>query len=152
MHVELAYRLHDRGLRFVFALQARGWHYARRSFASWLRIPQAYGRNDVVMGHDHSHKTILQQLGSEFHDRHVWLRMLVHLCVGRPRVAATLARLFAGLAWLVGRVSSPWGYRLAGACYSVIFNLRYLRYYQGASEQLGIAEFWALIADHAPGA
>lgn len=101
------------------------------------------------MGRDHSRETILQQLGSEFHERRIWLRMLVHLCVGRPRVAAALVRLFAGLAWLVSRVSSPWGYRLAGACYSVIFNLRY---YQGMSEQLGIAEFWALVADHAPGA
>jgi hypothetical protein len=28
--------MHDCGLRVVFAPQARGWHYAHRSFASWL--------------------------------------------------------------------------------------------------------------------
>jgi len=47
--VELAYRLQRRGLRFVFLPEARGWHYVRRSFDSWLRLPVAYGAADVMM-------------------------------------------------------------------------------------------------------
>jgi GT2 family glycosyltransferase len=142
--VELAHRLRDRGLRFTFAPQARGWHYAHRSFASWLRIPEAYGRNDVIMGRDQGRAQILRQLGTEFHYRRVWLRTLIRLCVGRPRLTALLARLFATLAWLASRLPGRWGYRLAGACYSVIFNLRY---YHSASEQLGRGRFWALVAE-----
>src|SRR5689334_14236893 len=47
--VELAYRLQERGYTFVFAPQARGLHYAQRSFFSWKAIASAYGRADVVM-------------------------------------------------------------------------------------------------------
>ncbi|MCK5924044.1 MAG: glycosyltransferase family 2 protein, partial [Methylococcales bacterium] len=36
--VELAYRLADMGLRFIFDSQAVGYHYAERSFDSWMGI------------------------------------------------------------------------------------------------------------------
>jgi GT2 family glycosyltransferase len=48
--VELAYRLADRGLRFVFARDAVVVHHPDRSFRAWLDIAGAYGRNDVVFG------------------------------------------------------------------------------------------------------
>jgi GT2 family glycosyltransferase len=145
--VELAYRLRDRGLGFAFAARARGWHYASRSFASWLRIPGAYGRNDVIMGRDQGHGAILRQLGGEFHERHAWLRALVRLGLSHPRAADALVWLFTALATVVRRVPGAWGYRPASACFSVIFNLRY---YEGASDQLGHERFWALVAEHAP--
>jgi GT2 family glycosyltransferase len=37
--VELAYRLAERGLRFVFEPAAAGYHYAERSYRSWYPMP-----------------------------------------------------------------------------------------------------------------
>ncbi|MGE5597679.1 MAG: hypothetical protein ACM3S1_16770, partial [Hyphomicrobiales bacterium] len=45
--VELGRRLALRGCRFVFEPKAIGWHYARRSLESWLRIPREYGEFDA---------------------------------------------------------------------------------------------------------
>ena len=46
--VELAYRLANRGLDFVFTMEAVGMHFAERSFSSWLNAAYTYGRNDVI--------------------------------------------------------------------------------------------------------
>ncbi|MEJ2711181.1 MAG: glycosyltransferase, partial [Anaerolineales bacterium] len=46
--VELAYRLDQHGLHFVFHPGAVVYHYAERSFEAWMAIPYAYGSNDVI--------------------------------------------------------------------------------------------------------
>lgn len=45
--IELAYRLAQEGQSFVMALDARAYHYAERSFDSWLRTANDYGRNSA---------------------------------------------------------------------------------------------------------
>jgi len=47
--VELALRLRDHGLHFVFLPEARGWHYVQRPYASWSRMSMAYGIADVTI-------------------------------------------------------------------------------------------------------
>ena len=57
--VELAYRLANKGLDFVFNMQAVGMHFAERSFRAWLDMAYAYGRNDVIFARDRNQKWLL---------------------------------------------------------------------------------------------
>jgi GT2 family glycosyltransferase len=130
--VELAYRLAERGLRFVFNPDAVGYHYAERSFRSWLQIPYLYGRNDVIFTRDKGQTWLLPTIWKEFAiHRHKLIRGMTRLCLDRPllaRPAIAGLRLAAGLGDRLGIERVP---RLA---YSGIFNLRH---YQGIADELG---------------
>ena len=129
--VELAYRLADRGMHFVFEPRAIGWHYAERSFASWISTPYAYGRNDVIFTRDKGQQWLLPTVLREFHERHRLVRAVVHLCLGRQLLSAAAIRALRGTALIAERLGvEPVG-RMS---YSGIFNLRY---YQGAADELG---------------
>ena len=47
--IELGLRLRRLGCTFVFEPEAKGWHYAHRTLASWLRIPRQYGHFEVAL-------------------------------------------------------------------------------------------------------
>ena len=79
--VELAYRLADHGLRFVFEPDAIGYHYEQRSFASWIKIPYAYGRNDVLMARQKKQPWLLDTICCEYRERHMLIRGLTWLCL-----------------------------------------------------------------------
>lgn len=129
--VELAYRLEQQGLRFVFHPEAIGYHYAERSFRSWLDIPYIYGRNDVIFTQSRGQSWLLPTVMREFHQRNRQIRRMVRVCVGRaPLTAGALAAL--GLAAMTGnRLGLA---RLSQMAHSGIFNLRY---YQGITDELG---------------
>ncbi len=129
--VELALRLRDRGLHFVFLPHARGWHYVRRSFAAWLRLPAAYGAADAAMARA-GRPELLGDVARDFRaNRSEAVRRLTLLCAGRP----ALARPAGAALGLLARASSPIGpARLADASCSLIFNLRY---YDGLAAALG---------------
>ena len=123
--VELGYRLAGRGLRFVFNADAIGWHFAERSFSSWLDTPYQYGRNDVIFTRDKGQHWLLPTQLAEFGSRHPLIRALVRACLGRPFVAMpalALLRLAAHIPPL-SRI----------AC-SSLFNLQH---YQGIADELG---------------
>ncbi|NTU77946.1 MAG: glycosyltransferase [Chloroflexales bacterium] len=128
--VELAYRLDKLGVRFVFNPQARGYHYAERSFRSWLGTPYAYGRNDVVFAREHG-RAILKTTREEFRERNLLTQLLVRICVDHPALSRGMEGLIKELA---DRFPGPLRTRIARACYSAIFNLRY---YQGMADELG---------------
>jgi glycosyltransferase involved in cell wall biosynthesis len=133
--VELAYRLASRGLGFVFAIKAEGWHFAERSFRSWLDAAYTYGRNDVVFGRDRQQTWLLGQVRREFDRRNVLVRQLVRSCLGREKASAS-----AYLALKATAQAASWtGPRSLGrlAC-SGLFNLRY---YQGFCDELGDPKF-----------
>ena len=140
--VELAYRLADRGLRFLFNPDAIGYHYAERSFASWLAIPYVYGRNDVIFTRDKGQTWLLPTIAYEFrHSRHPLIQSLVRLCLDRPRLSQLIITTSKHSALLGHRLRLPKIPRLA---YSVIFNLRH---YQGISDELGGKQaFWDIEA------
>ncbi|MBP7689877.1 MAG: glycosyltransferase family 2 protein [Thermoflexales bacterium] len=123
--VELAYRLAQRGLRFVFNDRAIGWHYAERSFKAWLEIPYVYGRNDVIFTRDKGQTWLLPTICYEFHGRHPLIKTLTRLCLDR---AARSKWAIAALKQ-VARVD-----RVSRMAYSGIFNLRH---YQGVADELG---------------
>ena len=65
--VELAYRLSQCGLRFLFNANAVGYHYADRPFASWLQTARDYGTNDVHLRRRRlGRPELLQLVGDEF--------------------------------------------------------------------------------------
>ncbi len=129
--VELAYRLARYGLRFVFNPNAIGYHYAERSFRSWIDIPYAYGRNDVIFARDKQQDWLLPTIWKEFYTRHRLIRQMVYLGIDRyalSRVIHMGLKQLADLAQMLG-IS-----RLTQMAYSGLFNLRY---YQGVADELG---------------
>lgn len=130
--VELAYRLAQRGLRFVFNPNAVGYHYAERSFRSWLQIPYLYGRNDVIFTRDKNQGWLLPTIWHEYaHARNPVIRRLVQLCLDRPLVAGPAIQVMRICAALGDRLGIE---KLPRLAYSGIFNLRH---YQGVADELG---------------
>lgn len=129
--VELAYRLADLGLKFTFNPAAIGYHYAERSFESWLAIAYSYGRNDVIFARDKQQGWLWASIGYEYEQRNRLTKELVKLCLDRSGLS------YSQLAF--SKLAAYWAERLglqglASRVYSSIFNLRY---YQGASDELG---------------
>jgi glycosyltransferase involved in cell wall biosynthesis len=133
--VELAYRLADKGLEFVFNMQAAGMHFADRSFEAWLDTAYTYGRNDVIFARDRNQQWLLSAVRREFRERHFLIQSLVRLCRGRSRLTwtASLALKLAADAATFLRASD-----IEGRAYSGLFNLQY---YSGLFNELDDVHF-----------
>lgn len=129
--VELAYRLADAGLAFVFVPEAVVYHYAERSFDSWRANASAYGRNDVIFGRDQGQPWLLDSLAYEFHDRHRLVQTLTRISLRHPRVGAAITSTAAVTARAACK-SGP--ERAATAALSALYNLEY---YRGMADELG---------------
>jgi GT2 family glycosyltransferase len=133
--VELAYRLANNGLEFVFNIQAAGMHFAERSYRAWLDAAYTYGRNDVIFARDRNQKWLLPKIRQEFLDRHFLIRSLVRACSGRAgltRIASSALKLAADGATLLraGVIERK--------AYSGLFNLQY---YTGFFNELDDVHF-----------
>lgn len=137
--VELAYRLARSGLRFVFVPDAVGFHYAERSFDSWLANATAYGRNDVIFARDRGQDWLLPVLRKEFTRRDLLTRTLTQLCLRTPGLHRAAIPVLKRLVWLSGSLGLHSVNRkaLSGA-----FNLCY---YLGLSNELG---GWRVFLEH----
>jgi GT2 family glycosyltransferase len=132
--VEMSYRLHEAGCRFEFNPHAVGWHYAERSFESWLGNARAYGVNDVIFARDHDRPELLRIVRDEFPHRNALIRGLVRLSVGRRRAAPALQAVLNTQARAAARLRLA---RPAGALLSAAYNLAY---YRGIADELGGSE------------
>jgi GT2 family glycosyltransferase len=133
--VELAYRLANRGLDFVFNMQAVGMHFAERSFRAWLDMAYTYGRNDVIFARDRDQQWLLSAVRREFRERHFLIQSLVRVCRGRSRltwIAQSALKLVASAATLL-RASN-----IERRAYSGLFNLQY---YSGLFNELDDVHF-----------
>jgi glycosyltransferase involved in cell wall biosynthesis len=133
--VELAYRLANKGLDFVFNMQAAGLHFAERSFRAWLDAAHTYGRNDVVFARDRNQKWLLSAVRREFRNRHFLIRSLVRLCRGRSGlipIANSALKVAADAATLFGASD------IERFGYSGLFNLHY---YNGLLNELDDVHF-----------
>ena len=140
--VELAYRLKDLGVNLVFNPEAVGYHYAERSFESWLDIAYTYGKNDVCITHEKNQAWLLPQIRKEYYERNVFIRGLTRLCLDRDGLQWACIRGLKTVALAADRLNL---HRLARYCFSGIYNLRY---YQGIADTLGSgAAFRAYLAD-----
>lgn len=140
--VELAYRLADRGLQFTFARDAVVVHHADRSFAAWLDIANSYGRNDVIFGRDLGQPWLLASIASEFHDRHVLVRVLVRASADRPR----LGRVVMGLLTVAARVAGL--LHLGPITRQALSALYNLAYYRGMADELGSGRRMLRLFEH----
>jgi GT2 family glycosyltransferase len=133
--VELAYRLANRGLHFVFNVQAVGMHFAERSFRAWLDAAHTYGRNDVVFARDRNQKWLLSAIRQEFGNRHFFIRSLVRTCRGRSRLTGIANSALKRAADAANLLQARDIERFA---YSGLFNLQY---YNGLLNELGDVHF-----------
>lgn len=128
--VELAYRLGNQGVQFIFNPQAIGYHYATRSLRSWMEIPYAYGQNDVIFAREQQ-EWILDLVRSEFTQRNALTRAFVKISLDRPTLTKALTAMLSFIARVCYKMRLT---RISRAAYSAIFNMRY---YQGACDELG---------------
>jgi hypothetical protein len=119
-----------RGLKFFFNRQAVGYHYAVRSFSSWLSIPYAYGRNNVIFSRQLGQTWLITNVFEEFQSRHPFIRAVTWLCLDRPRVTAMVTALLAQVIQAGQQLKLS---ILPEMACSVLFNLRF---YQGTSDEL----------------
>jgi glycosyltransferase involved in cell wall biosynthesis len=144
--VELAVRLEkQRGVHFAYAPSAVGIHRPQRRFASWLAVPFAYGRLDVVRARRGD--TTWETVRHGYHARNKLTRLLARAALAVPLFSRLLRALLlpaAGLAYRLRRAGP------AFAALSVIYNLHYL---EGAQSELGQAEMRRVLlaAPAAPG-
>lgn len=117
--VELAFRLRERGLRFVFLPDAKAEHLAQRSYGSWVRMAESYGHFEVRMGRDRGHQDLLQAVAEEYHRLHPLTRLLARASIHRPLVARAAAAAARPLSLVCDRVGAP---RLGQAALSAVFN------------------------------
>lgn len=129
--VELACRLRDNGARFIFSPQAVGYHYAERSFSSWIQNARDYGRNEVLFDRYYGRLSRLQDVRSEFMRRHAALRSVTRRCVGRPRLEAAIQVMGRAVAATAGSLGQE---RLVRIGLSAIYHTAY---YSGLAEELG---------------
>lgn len=137
--VELGLRLATQGCQFVFLPDARGWHYVQRSFASWIRMPIAYGHACVAMGRAHRVQEVALA-ATEYYRHNFLVRAVTELCLGFPRRVKTVTNLLGVLAVALWACRMP---VVPFLCCSLIYNLRF---YVGMAEELGGARvFWQVI-------
>jgi GT2 family glycosyltransferase len=140
--VELAYRLHLNGARFIFNPDAIGYHYAERSFSSWIQNARAYGRNDVLFDRYYGRLNRLEIARSEFRGRHTGIRWLTRRCIGRPWLEAALHSAGRAIATAADRLALE---RVVRTTLSAIYNTEF---YGGMADELGGRQaFSELLAD-----
>jgi GT2 family glycosyltransferase len=140
--IELAFRLADIGLHFIFDPAADGAHNAMRTYRSWSQIAPQYGRNDLLIAQQSGHTGLLHALGREYRQRRRSMRILARWCIGRP---IALQLTVGSLEWLIRLANLLHWERPGYAACSAVWNLNY---WQGMSETLGEREaFWKLVQE-----
>lgn len=138
--VELAYRLHDRGMKFAFNPRADILHYADHSYEKWHRAAYSYGRYDVMMHRDKGLPALVSA-EREFHGRNPLIRLLLRACVGRQALFLGASRLLTDAVNMTDRLGFD---RPAMLALSGIFNLMY---WQGVCQELGSRDLlWERVA------
>ncbi len=128
--IELAYRLEILGLEFYFEPGAAGFHYAERSFDSWLDTPYQYGRNDVIFAAQNQRPDLRNDIFRDYSRRNILLRLFVRLYLDRAGLTRATTALFKSFCIAANRL----GLRLISlALCSALFNLRY---FQGVCDQI----------------
>lgn len=122
--VQLAYRLADDGMDFAFQFEAKAYHYAQRSFESWLSIASAYGRNDAIMWRDHGQDWLVPTVHREYRGRNPLTRVFTAIGVRRPELTAPAVDAVRPLADLADRLGVP---ALVQPALSAAYALTYRR-------------------------
>ena len=131
--VEMAARLErERSVRFVVDLSASGIHRPIRNFASWLKVPYAYGKLDVVRARRGD--IGWERVRHGYAARNRATRLLARAVLfspGRGGTASSILLRAATAAYRLRRDSA------AFAALSALYNVRYL---EGVRDELGDAD------------
>lgn len=128
--IELGLRMRDLGCHFIFLPEARGWHYVRRTFTSWVQMPVAYGHASIIMGRNLDPSEVAE-IAREYAYRNLPTRIAVRLCLASPYRIRLATRVSHALATLT------WALRFSVATYASCGILYNLRYYEGVASELG---------------
>jgi len=128
--IELAYRLDEAGLRFTFEPDAVGYHYADRSFASWLKIAYDYGATDVLLARE-GHRSVGQIVRDGFQRRTPLTRRMIRACIERPWLGSLAQHSFMRTYAACNTVHAD---RLRRYALSGLYNTSY---YRGVADELG---------------
>lgn len=131
--IELGYRLHLRGLGFVFNSAAQGFHHAERSLASWVHAHDSYGRLEVRIFERKGDEHLVMMLGDNWRRLHPLTRSVVSHCIHDPvRFAAATQSMQSVL-----KLEDKLGRSVVGqrVC-SVLANLIY---WKASAKEMGIA-------------
>ena len=122
--LELGIRMLERGAPFRFVPDARGYHYAERSFAAWERIPYDYGVNEIAFARRWNELAPMNR-------RH-WHRSPIV-----ARLVAGSAAFVPGVAALMGMILRPFGQRPGRAGQLALSMLYKIRFTVGLRDGLG---------------
>lgn len=120
--VELAYRMsRDLNMRFVYEAKAVGIHRPSRSFLSWLAIPAAYGKLDVVRARQGNASWDIVRHG--YYGRSRPTRILADATMTIPALAVPVQGVLLAGAQVCHRAGLT---SFSRGALSVLYNLRYL--------------------------
>jgi len=136
--VELAWRLHNRGLRFVFNPLAEGQHLAERSFEAWLNAAHEYGRTEVLVERIRTGRDLPGWVQPEFHGRHAYTKVLTRTVLAQPGIWRPITAVGHFAALTFGRLGRE---AMAVNVCSALFTTAYWR---GVADQLGRAQALAM--------
>jgi GT2 family glycosyltransferase len=140
--IELAFRLDDHGLAFDFEPEARGLHYAERSYEAWRSAAYTYGRNEIVFARDRGRGWLLRFARERFDKHHRVIRWLCIAAVRSPRVRRTAVAVLERIV-RAPRARSLHRYALSGI-YAIEFHC-------GIADELGSpAAFMRLVTTGSP--
>lgn len=129
--IELAHRLADLGVEFLFLPEAAVVHIPERSFDAWLGTAYDYGRAAVIFERELG-RPYLQAAYEEWSARHPLNRAAARACVGSTMAnqgAIRITRLLLSLpGWLLPA-------RMCAAVCAALYNIRY---WQGIADASGL--------------
>ncbi len=128
--VELGCRMEALGAHFYFNPQAIGYHYAYRSFKSWLKAHYYYGVYAVKLGHEKKVAWILPATYVEFSERHWLTQQASNRLLNHQFLQQVVARVLLGLAWIATLVRQERrGYQMLSGVANIFF-------WQGFNDEL----------------
>jgi GT2 family glycosyltransferase len=119
--IELGVRLEDAGVRFVLTTEAAGWHYARRTFASWRRMAAQYAEADVAIDAKHPRLAWRRVVAAEQSRRHPGLRMARNGIL-RSKLRAPVVFAAAGAARVLTPLHEAAGLRALSLAYDLEYH------------------------------
>ena len=128
--LELAHRLALHGQTFAFVGEARAFHYADRSFESWIRTAYDYGSHTITFAR-RGQTELIETTRRQFEQRHALQRLLVRALIERPEASVVAERLIARSVVAADR------FRLAVVARLLLSGLFGLKFYRGVADGLG---------------
>lgn len=128
--IEMALRLEDEGLKFIFEPKAIGYHYATRTYKSWENARYQYGKYDIIISKGANREWYWELINEEHARRNRITRLLCNTVVNRPFLYNPARKI---LFWLskgllkMGREKQS---------YKVLSTLANMVYWQGLSDEL----------------